>query len=85
MMDTIFQTVKDKHHALSTKILVYMDNILIASSSPKAHQAAVHDVLDVFETHDLFLKPEKCIWKADCVNYLGLILEKGVARMDPSK
>ena len=62
-----------------------MDDILIASSSPKGHQAAVHDILDILEEHDLFLKPEKCVWEADRVDYLGLILEKGVACMDPVK
>ena len=85
MMDTIFRPVKDKHQPLGTEILVYMDDILIASSSLEGHHAAVHDVLEILETHDLFLKPEKCIWEADCVDYLGLILEKGVARMDPVK
>ena len=44
----------------------------------EGHRAAVHDVLDILETHDLFLKPEKCVWEADRVDYLGLILEKGV-------
>ena len=85
MMDTIFRPVKDKHQPLGTEILIYMDDILIASSSLEGHRAAVHDVLEVLETHDLFLKPEKCVWEADRIDYLGLILEKGVACMDPVK
>jgi hypothetical protein len=86
MMDSIFQRTIDKHHLLGTEILVYMDDILIASSSGLAgHRAAVHDVLAVLEEHDLYLKPEKCVWEADSVDYLGLILEKGVTRMDPTK
>jgi hypothetical protein len=32
MMDSIFQCTIDKHHILSTEILIYMDDILIASS-----------------------------------------------------
>jgi hypothetical protein len=86
MMDSIFQHTIDKHHLLGTEILVYMDDILIASSSGLAgHRAAVHDVLAVLEEHDLYLKPKKCVWEADSVDYLGLILEKGVTRMDPTK
>ena len=85
MMDTIFRPIKDKHQPLGTEILVYMDDILIASSSLEGHHAMVHDVLEILETHDLFLKLEKCIWEADHIDYLGLILEKGVARMDPVK
>jgi hypothetical protein len=86
MMDSIFQHTIDKHHLLGTEILVYMDDILIASSSGLAgHRTAVHDILAVLEEHDLYLKPEKCVWEADSVDYLGLILEKGVTRMDPTK
>jgi hypothetical protein len=86
MMDSIFQRIIDKHHLLGTEILVYMDDILIASSSGiDGHRAAVHDVLAILEEHDLYLKPEKCVWEADSIDYLGLILEKGVTRMDPTK
>jgi hypothetical protein len=86
MMDSIFQRTIDKHHLLGTKILVYMDDILIASSSGMAgHRTAVHDVLAVLEEHNLYLKPEKCMWEADSINYLGLILERGVTCMDLTK
>ena len=84
-MDQIFQRTIDKHHLLGTEILVYMDDILIASSDPAGHRAVVLDVLAILEEHDLYLKPEKCVWEATSVDYLGLILEKGVTRMDPTK
>jgi hypothetical protein len=78
MMDGIFQHTIDKHHLLGTEILVYMDDILIASLSGIAgHHATVHDILAVLEEHDLYLKPEKCVWEADSIDYLGLILDKG--------
>ena len=35
--------------------------------------------------NDLFLKPEKCVWEQPRIDYLGLILEEGVTRMDPNK
>jgi hypothetical protein len=86
MMDSIFQHTIDKHHLLGTEILVYMDDILITSSSGLAgHRTAVHDVLAVLEEHNLYLKLEKCVWEADSIDYLGLILEKGVTCMDPTK
>jgi hypothetical protein len=86
MMDTIFAPLKAKHALLGTSIQVYMDDILIASSAGlEGHQDAVNDVLDLLAEHDLFLKPEKCKWETDSIDYLGLILEKGVTRMDPTK
>src|SRR6267378_4541712 len=63
-----------------------MDDILIATSSSLAtHEYAVHDVLRRLEEHNLYLKPEKCVWETSSVDYLGVILEKGVTRMDPIK
>jgi hypothetical protein len=86
MMDTIFAPLKAKHALLGTSIQVYMDDILMASSSGMdGHRAAVHDVLDLLAEHDIFLKPEKCKWETDSIDYLGLILEKGMTHMDPTK
>jgi hypothetical protein len=62
-----------------------MDDILVASTSLEGHRRAVHAILTHLEELDLYLKPEKCTWEAPCVNYLGLILEKGVTHMDPAK
>jgi hypothetical protein len=55
---------------------------------PRASLAAaqqVHNLLDLLATHDLFLKPEKCKWETDSIDYLGVILEKGVTCMDLTK
>ena len=65
-----------------------MDDILIASKGATTiedHCAAMRDVLQVLQDYDLFLKPEKCVWESPRVDYLGLILEKGVTWMDPAK
>src|SRR6267378_4025864 len=86
MMNHIFRDLHVKHLQKGTRIIVYMDDILIAtSSSLAAHEYAVHDVLRRLEEHDLYLKPEKCVWETPSVDYLGVILEKGVTRMDPIK
>ena len=63
-----------------------MDDIIIGTSSTmKAHISAVHDVLDLLEEHDLYLKPAKCKFHTNSIDYLGVILEKGVTHMDPIK
>ena len=87
-MNMILAAAQDKHRPLRTEILDYMDDILIASKGTTTiedHRAAVRDVLRVLQDYDLFLKPEKCVWESPRVDYLGLILEKGVTRMDPAK
>jgi hypothetical protein len=85
MMDQEFQDIIEQQQLLGTEIIIYMDDILIASTSLERHRNAVHAILDRLEELDLYLKPEKCTWEAPRVDYLGLILEKGVTCMDPTK
>jgi ribonuclease HI len=91
-MNDIYQPIITKHNLLGTAIRVYMDDITVAtkvslspSQSHAAHVAAVTDILKVALEHDLYFKPEKCVFHAPSINYLGVILEKGVTRMDPVK
>ena len=86
MMNHIFAPIITKHELLGTMIRVYMDNIAITTrTSDGDHTAAVSDVLQPAANHNLYFKPEKCIFHAPRIDYLGVILEKGVTRMDPVK
>ena len=63
-----------------------MNDIAIATTSTKeSHQKAVTDILQVALDHDLSFKLKKCTFGASSIDYLGVILEKGVTRMDPAK
>jgi len=63
-----------------------MDDIGIATRTDmRGHMAAVRDVLQVALNHNLYFKPKKCTFHAPSMDYLGVILEKGVTRMDPVK
>jgi hypothetical protein len=91
-MNDIYRPIIAKHDLLGTVICIYMDNITIATKislsplqSHAAHVAAVSDVLQVALEHDLYFKPEQCVFHAPSIDYLGVILEKGVTRMDPVK
>ena len=86
MMDHLFQPVQDEFNIDGTDILKYMDDLPIATRSTQAHhRKAVHRVLNILEANHLFVHPEKYVWESPTVNYLGLILEKGVMCMDPVK
>src|SRR6266702_140534 len=43
------------------------------------------DILKIAQLHDLYFKPEKCLFHVPSMDYLGVILEKGVTQMDPAK
>ena len=86
MMNHIFHPLKDKWAKKGVKIIVYMDDIWIATStSLQDHWDATHDVLDLLQEHNLFLKKKKWWWEVNSIDYLGLILEKGVTCMDLTK
>ncbi len=69
MMDTIFRDL-----ILTDEVIVYMDDILIATShDPLHHREVVHQVLYRLEEHNLYLKPEKCSFETQEVKYLGVI------------
>ncbi len=81
MMDTIFRNL-----VLTNEVIVYMDDILIATShDPLHHHEIVHQVLYRLEEHDLYLKPEKCSFETLEVEYLGVIIGHGKIHMDPVK
>ena len=85
MMDHILQPWGDKWALEDVKGSWYMDDVLIASKNAEKHKQAMHELLDILEANNLFLKPEKCVWEQTCVDYLGLILEEGVTHMDLAK
>jgi hypothetical protein len=65
---------------------IYMDDILIHTRSDLPyHRTRVHQILDKLRKHDLFLKPEKCVFEAKEVEFLGVILGHNTIRMDPAK
>src|SRR6202041_941961 len=66
-------------------VSVYMDDILVHTTTHSQHQQIVKEVLRILRDNDLFLKPERCIFHADEVEYLGMIVGKGQIRMDPAK
>ncbi len=73
MMDTIFRDLM-----MAGEVIIYMDDILIATpSNLDHHRQLVHQMLARLEEHDLYLKPEKCIFEMLEVEYLGLIIGHG--------
>lgn len=59
------------------KVAVYLDDILIFSSTLDEHRKVVHEVLRRLEEHDLYLRPEKCEFERDEIEYLGLVIRQG--------
>jgi hypothetical protein len=78
-----YRDVIDYWVARGMAICIYMDNITIATSTNlEDHIQVVSAVFKVAERLDLYFKPEKCTFHAPQMDYLGVILEKGITHMD---
>jgi hypothetical protein len=66
-------------------LIVYMDDLLIFSSSIAEHQKRTRQILAKLRQEKLFLKPEKCVFDTQEVEYLGMIIKPGQVAMDQAK
>jgi RNase H-like domain found in reverse transcriptase/Reverse transcriptase (RNA-dependent DNA polymerase) len=82
-MDRVFHRLQDKYPGM---IFVYMDDILIATiKDHDLHRRLVHEVLDLLEEELFFLKPAKCKFEQQSIDYLGIVVTKGMVWIDPTK
>jgi hypothetical protein len=56
------------------EVVVYMDDILIYSCNLKHHCKVVCKVLKRLQEYNLYLKPEKCEFEKQEMEYLGMII-----------
>ena len=73
---------------------VYMDDMAIhmarlphetEEQHVQRHRTYVHRVLTKLEENDLYLKPKKCEFEKEEIEYLGVIIGKNHLKMSPKK
>lgn len=79
VMNTIFSSL------LRKCVLVFMDDILIYSKSLDEHKQHLTAVLDILREHKLLIKPSKCSFVTQQLEYLGHIIGAEGVCTDPSK
>jgi len=63
-------------------VVVYLDDILIFTKTKEEHKQAVRRVLQVLKENKLFLRPEKCEFCKQRIEYLGLVISENEVSMD---
>ena len=66
-------------------VLVYLDDILIFSKTPKEHMRHLRIVFDTLREHKFYAKKSKCHFNASELEYLGHVVGKDDIRVDPKK
>jgi len=67
------------------KVAAFVDNVLVGTEAEEGHNKVVEEVLRRLEENDLYLKPEKCVWKARKVPFLGVVMGEGKVEMEEDK
>ena len=63
-------------------MVVYLNDILIFTRTEGEHAKAIRRVLQVLQEHKLFLRPEKCEFCKERIEYLRLVILENEVSMD---
>ena len=66
-------------------VAAFMDNVLIGIENEKKHNEIVEEVLKRMEENNLYIKPEKYVWKVKEINFLELVIEVKGIKMQKEK
>ena len=80
-----FQRLMDSALREMPFVFVYLDDILVASSSEKEHQGHLRDLFMRLDQHGLIVNPAKCLFGLSSIHFLGLLINKEGAAPLPSK
>ena len=67
------------------RIAVFIDNMMITTETEEGHDEIVEEVLRRLEENDLFVKPEKYMWKVREMGFLGVVIEEDGVKMEKEK
>jgi len=70
---------------LDVGVLAYMDDILVYTKTEKEHDRLVKEVLERLQKNGLAVSPEKCVWKAQEVEFLGYFIGRNGIKMAKEK
>jgi len=67
------------------KVAAFVDNMLVGTDTEEGHDEIVEKVLRRLEENNLYVKPEKCMWKVKKVLFLGVVMGKGKVEIEEDK
>jgi len=67
------------------KVTVFVDDILVGTETEEGHNKIVKEILKRLEENDLYVKPEKCVWKTKKIGFLGVVIRSNGIEMEKEK
>jgi len=56
------------------KVVVFVDNILVETEMENGHNEIMKEILKRLEENNLYVKPEKCVWKTQKIGFLEVVI-----------
>ena len=56
------------------KVAAFVDNMLVGTEIKKGHDEIVKEILRRLEENNLYIKPEKCVWKVRKIGFLEVVI-----------
>ena len=67
------------------KVTAFVDDILVGTEMEEGHDKIVEEILRRLEENDLYIKLEKCMWKAREIGFLGVVIGPNGIEMEKEK
>jgi len=67
------------------KVAAFVDDMLVGTETEKGHDEIVEEILRRLEENDLYIKPEKCMWKVKKIGFLGVVIGPNGIEMEKEK
>jgi len=80
MMNEILRNLINKG-----KVAAFVDDVLVGTEIEEGHDEIVEEILKRLEENDLYIKPEKCMWKARKIGFLGVVIGPNGIEMEKEK
>jgi len=80
MMNEILRDLINKE-----KVAAFVDDILVETETEEGHNKIVKEILRRLEKNDLYVKPEKCVWKVKKIGFLGVVIGPNGIEMEREK
>jgi len=67
------------------KVAALVDDVLVGTKTEEGHNEIVEEILRRLEENNLYIKPEKCMWKVKKIGFLGVIIGPNGIEMEGKK
>jgi len=65
------------------KVIVFVDNVLVETETEEGHDKIIEEILRRLEENNLYVKPEKYVWKVKKIGFLGVVIGPNVTMVTP--